>query len=98
MNTTIQAALAAVGAAVVVVGGLVLATTERPPMDTIQRGYRGLAMSEIYNPRFLAVKEAENVIPISLPRLPAAGAKAGVVYKNVQVLGDVPPAETMVCE
>ncbi len=89
MNTTIQAALAAVGAAVVAVGGLILATTERPPMDTIQRGYRGLAMAQIYNPRFLAEKEAENVIPVSLPRLPTAGAKAGAVYKNVQVLKDV---------
>jgi photosynthetic reaction center cytochrome c subunit len=88
MNTTIQAALAALGAAVVVVGGIVLANTERPPMDTIQRGYRGLAMSEIYNPRFLAAKEEENKIPASLPRLPDAGAKAGVVYKNVQVLKD----------
>jgi photosynthetic reaction center cytochrome c subunit len=89
MNVQIQAALAAVGAAVVVVGGLILATTERPPIDGIQRGYRGTGLDQLYNPRFLAAKEAENVIPVSLPRLPTAGAKAGVVYKNVQVLKDV---------
>nr|WP_294517045.1 photosynthetic reaction center cytochrome PufC [uncultured Rhodopila sp.] len=89
MNTPIQAALAAVGAAVVVVGGMLLAVTERPPIDGIQRGFRGSGLVQLYNPRFLADKEAENVIPASLPRLPAAGAKAGVVYKNVQVLKDV---------
>jgi photosynthetic reaction center cytochrome c subunit len=88
MNTPIQAALAAVGAAVVVVGGLILATTERPPIDSIQRGFRGLGLDQLYNPRFLARKEAENVIPASLPRLPDVGAKAGAVYKNVQVLKD----------
>ena len=89
MNTPITAALAAVGAAVVVVGGMLLAVTERPPIDGIQRGFRGSGLVQLYNPRFLAQKEAENVIPVSLPRLPAAGAKAGVVYKNVQVLKDV---------
>jgi photosynthetic reaction center cytochrome c subunit len=80
MNTPITAALAAVGAAVVVVGGMLLAVTERPPIDGIQRGYRGLGLVQLYNPRFLAQKEAENVIPASLPRLPDAGGKAGVVY------------------
>jgi photosynthetic reaction center cytochrome c subunit len=89
MNTTIQAALAAVVGAVVVVGGVVLATTERPPMETVQRGFRGVGMQQIYNPRFLEETRAENKIPASLPRLPDAGAKAGTVYKNVQVLKDV---------
>lgn len=89
MNTTIQAVIAAGIAAGVVVGGLVLATTERPGMETVQRGFRGLGMAEVYNPRFLEGKREENKIPASLPRLPDAGAKAGKVYKNVQVLKDV---------
>jgi photosynthetic reaction center cytochrome c subunit len=89
MNNTLQAVLAAAVGAVVVVGGTLLAVTERPPMETVQRGYRGLAMSEVYNPRFLEAKREENKIPVSLPRLPDVGGKAGTVYKNVQVLKDV---------
>jgi hypothetical protein len=75
-------------AAVAVSAAIVLTTSERPPMDGIQRGYRGLAMQEVYNPRFVANALAANHIPASLPRLPDAGPKAGAVYKNVQVLGD----------
>jgi photosynthetic reaction center cytochrome c subunit len=80
--------LAAGGAAVVAVAAVVLLTTERPPMDSIQRGYRGVAMQEIYNPRFVEEERAANKIPASLPRLPDAGPKASAVYKNVQVLGN----------
>jgi photosynthetic reaction center cytochrome c subunit len=89
MSIQVQAALAAAIGAAVVVGGTLLAVTERPPMETVQRGYRGLAMSEVYNPRFLEKTREANVVPASLPRLPDAGAKAGAVYKNVQVLKDV---------
>ena len=78
----------ATGVAVAVVAGIVLYTTERPPIDSIQRGYRGLAMGELYNPRFVANEVAANKVPASLPRLPDAGPKAGEVYKNVKVLGD----------
>jgi len=38
----------------VMLGGLLaIAATgcERPPTDMIQRGYRGLAMDQVYNPR-----------------------------------------------
>jgi photosynthetic reaction center cytochrome c subunit len=57
-------------------------------MDSIQRGYRGLGMQQIYNPRIIADELAINQAPASLPRLPDAGPKAGAVYKNVQILGD----------
>ena len=60
-----------------------------PPVDTVQRGYRGLAMVENYNPADFAKIVADNKVPVSLPELPAAGAKAGLVYKNVQVLGNL---------
>jgi photosynthetic reaction center cytochrome c subunit len=89
MNTMVQAALAATAVAALAVAGVVFGVFERPPMETVQRGYRGLAMSEIYNPRFLAETRAANVVPASLPRLPDVGGKAGTVYKNVQVLKDV---------
>jgi photosynthetic reaction center cytochrome c subunit len=80
--------LTLVAACALLIGGflLVLIGAERPPMESIQRGFRGTAMDTIYNPRSLAAKQAENVIPASLPRLPDVGGKAGQVYKNVQVL------------
>jgi photosynthetic reaction center cytochrome c subunit len=68
---------------------LVLFDVERPPMTSVQRGFRGTGMDTIYNPRFLAAKAEENKAPASLPRLPDVGGKAGTVYKNVQVLKDV---------
>ena len=89
MNTGVQAALAATAVAAVAVAGVIFGVFERPPMETVQRGYRGLAMGEIYNPRFLAETREANLAPASMPRLPDAGPKAGQVYKNVQVLKDV---------
>ena len=76
------------GGAVLATAAVILSQTERPPMDSIQRGYRGTGMEEIYNPRFVATELAANKIPASLPKLPDAGPKAGAVYKNVQILGD----------
>ena len=77
----------------VVVGTLltivILGRFERPPVTGVQAGYRGTAMQEVYNPRFMAALRAANVVPASLPALPAAGPKAGEVYHNVQVLGSL---------
>ena len=78
----------AAGGAVLAVAAVILAQAERPPMDSIQRGYRGTAMAEIYNPRVVAKELDANKIPASLPALPDTGPKAGAVYKNVKVLGD----------
>ncbi len=78
----------AAGGAVLATAAVILVQTERPPMDGIQRGFRGVAMQEIYNPRFVAEELAANKVPVSLPRLPDSGPKAGAVYKNVKVLGD----------
>jgi photosynthetic reaction center cytochrome c subunit len=78
-----------IGGLVVATAAVVLFETERPPMDSIQRGYRGTGMAQIYNPRFVAAELAANKIPASLPPLGTGGPKAGSVYKNVQVLGDV---------
>ncbi len=66
-----------------------LFTFERPGAITVQRGYRGTAMQQIYEPSKLAQDVALNQIPPSLPQLPPVGPKAGVTYKNVQVLGDI---------
>jgi photosynthetic reaction center cytochrome c subunit len=78
----------AAGGAALVATAVVLFETERPPMESIQRGYRGLGMQQIYNPRILSTVAEKNQAIRSLPRLPDSGPKAGSVYKNVQVLGD----------
>ncbi len=70
-----------------------LSRFERPPIDSVQAGFRGTGMVENVNPRLLAALQAANVIPASLPALPAAGPKAGQVYKNVQVLGGLSVGE-----
>jgi photosynthetic reaction center cytochrome c subunit len=72
---------------------LIIYGFERPPIETIQRGYRGLGMEENYNPRLLAPIRAANVAPAALQAVPPVGGPAGKVYKNVQVLKDVPVAE-----
>ena len=79
--------LAGLGVAVAATA-VILTQAERPPMDGVQRGYRGTAMDVLYNPRFLQDSVAANRAPASLPRLPDTGPKAGSVYKNVKVLGD----------
>ena len=81
-------------AGVGLVGGVLLTVAmlskfERPGQISVQRGYRGVAMEQNYNPREVKQYLADNVVPASLPQSSAAGPKAGAVYKNVQVLGDL---------
>ena len=78
----------AVGCFVLATATVILYQSEWPPMQGVQRGYRGTAMDQIYNPRIVADQLDANRAPASLPRLPDAGPKAGAVYKNVKVLGD----------
>ena len=76
------------GGAALAAAAVILYQTERPPMDGIQRGFRGTGMDQIYNPRFVADQLEDNQVPPSLPQLSNAGPKAGAIYKNVKVLGD----------
>ena len=62
---------------------------ERPGQVTVQRGFRGVAMETNYNPAALRQYVADNKVPASIPPVPAVGPKAGQVYKNVLVLGDL---------
>ena len=73
--------------AAVLVTVLILTRFNTPPVETVQRGFRGTAMVENYNPAEVRQYIADNKVPASLPPLPAVGPKAGAVYKNVQVLG-----------
>lgn len=72
---------------------LLVAGCEKPPMDSVQRGYRGLGMVEIFNPTIQAELVAVNQPPAPLPPAAPGSPPAKTVFKNVQVLGDVPVNE-----
>lgn len=68
---------------------LVALTFEAPPIEPIQRGYRGLGMVEMVNPRTFEGTLVSNKLPEVTPQLPPSGQKASQVYQNVKVLGDL---------
>ena len=59
----------------------------RPPLDSVQTGFRGLAMEEIINPREEVKSRAENAAPEALDPPEPGGDSAASVYENLQVLG-----------
>jgi photosynthetic reaction center cytochrome c subunit len=71
-----------------VVGVAILFTFTAPPVDSVQRGFRGTAMVENFLPHVIANEVAANKLPATLPPV-HGGPKASVVYKNVPVLGDL---------
>ena len=66
-----------------------LAGCERPPIDSVQHGYRGTGMVQVYNPRILDKQAANNEVPMALPEAGNEGPRASQLYKNVKVLGDL---------
>ena len=68
---------------------VLLSGCERPPIETVQTGYRGTGMEQIYNPRTLAKEAALNQAPVAAEAASADGPKASEVYQNVKVLGDL---------
>jgi photosynthetic reaction center cytochrome c subunit len=74
---------------------VLLAGCERPPVDSVQTGYRGTGIAQIYNPRTLAAQAELNAVPDMAPpaRVRANAPTAGAIYENVQVLGDLSIAE-----
>jgi photosynthetic reaction center cytochrome c subunit len=66
-----------------------LSGCERPPIETVQTGYRGTGMEQIYNPRTLIKQASLNQAPAAPDAASADGPKAGQVYQNVKVLGDL---------
>lgn len=82
-------------AALLVIAFLFTVGWERPPIGYEQTGYRGTGMQEPNNPREQAMLAALNAIPeeiypLDSPADLAQADKAGDVYENVQVLGDLP--------
>jgi photosynthetic reaction center cytochrome c subunit len=80
----------------VLIAGLaatVLVGCERPPVTAIQNGYRGTGMEQVNNPRIDAVTVAMNQAPATPEKASSDGPKAGQVYQNVKVLGDLSVAE-----
>ncbi|WMS42137.1 photosynthetic reaction center cytochrome PufC [Acuticoccus sp. MNP-M23] len=85
-----EAAIAVV-VAFLLLAMLFLPEYDRPPLASVQSGYRGTGMAQIYNPRTVAANLPANEVPeiAGLPPLIEAGPKAGDVYQNVQVLTDL---------
>ncbi|MEY3627488.1 MAG: photosynthetic reaction center cytochrome PufC [Limnohabitans sp.] len=72
---------------------MLLSGCERPPMESVQHGYRGTGMVQVYNPRALELQVQANEIPPGMPPMDASGPKASQLYKNVKVLGDLSGAQ-----
>ncbi len=60
-----------------------------PKVVGVQRGFRGTAIDQLYNPAELAALKAQAKVPRALPPASPVGVKAAVAYKNVRVLGDL---------
>ena len=77
-----------------ITGGTLIGITtmlgmQHPPAVTVQRGFRGTGMDQIYSPATLAALKIQAKVPRSLPPASAEGVKASVAYKNVHVLGNL---------
>jgi photosynthetic reaction center cytochrome c subunit len=77
----------------VIVLFIVVGSFQHPPVESIQRGYRGTGMVELYNPASLAALRVANKLPEVTPRSDDSGQKAGQAFENVQVLKDVDSSE-----
>ena len=73
--------------------GFVLAGCERPSPESVQSGYRGTGMLQVYNERLLDAKTENNQPPPVIPSPGSDGPKASQVYKNVKILGDLSVGE-----
>ncbi len=78
---------------IVAFGRNILFRSERPPVATVQHGFRGSGLVDVYNPRTREALREANRIPELVPYSGDVGAKASTVYENVQVLGDVNAGE-----
>ena len=73
--------------------GLALSGCERPSPESVQSGYRGTGMVQVYNARLLEAKTEVNQPPFVIPSPGSDGPKASQAYKNVKVLGNLSVGE-----
>jgi len=66
---------------------------ERPPVDVVQRGFRGTAQELVYNPRTVAAQIPLHQLPELIDPIDLSGTPAKDVYENVKVLGDLDSSE-----
>ncbi|EJW12806.1 Photosynthetic reaction center cytochrome c subunit [Rhodovulum sp. PH10] len=91
MNKFIAGMIAVFGAAAFAIFCIIV--FEAPPIDTVQRGFRGLGMVENTNPRLERIKVGANQLPEPTPPSDKAGHTAASVYKNVPILGSMDEAD-----
>ncbi len=78
-------------AALLTIAMLFMAGWERPPIDSVQNGFRGVGMETNYNPRKFEQVVARNQAPPEVYPLELTGGPlAKDIYENVEVLGDLP--------
>lgn len=80
-----------VGAAVALLTTAMLFTAgwTRPPIQTVQGGFRGLSIGQLSTAESRQVLKLANTLPDPIDPAPPGGKKATEVYKNVQVLTDL---------
>jgi photosynthetic reaction center cytochrome c subunit len=71
------------------IGIALLFTLTRPPVEIFQRGYRGLAMIELFRPSAISALRAANQVPAPQDAVPAGGPPATSTFTNVKVLTDI---------
>jgi len=62
-------------------------------VHTVQTGYRGLSVGEMYTTKSEQLLKAANALPDAIDPAEAGGKKATEVYKNVKVLTDLSAAQ-----
>jgi len=68
--------------ALCLMAAVMLAGCERPPIETVQTGFRGTGMEQIYNPRTLAKQASLNTAPAAADAASAEGPKARTFTKT----------------
>jgi len=76
-----------------VAAGTLLAACEPPPVYSVQRGYRGTGMAQVYRPATLVAAAAINTPPPAATPASPDGPRASQVFQNVKVLGDLSAGE-----
>jgi len=93
MSVTLRLSLRAAQLAVAGLALTLLAGCERPPVTSVQSGYRGTGMEQVNNPRTDRITVALNQAPASADAASPDGPKASEVFKNVKVLGHLSVGE-----